>query len=1619
MKKLFTTILCVIVFIQVAKATNFVSNGDFEASTAIGSSYWATNGSNHTFSIETSAPISGAYSAKATIGTVAASSTLQGLYTMVTLPKAATYTVTFTVKSSVDFTQNGTIGVIGQVVQSYGAYGSFGVSTFNSLTANIPKTITYDVTTTTTNTGMCKLAVYYGGLAAGATILIDNVTVTEKTGTSLTNTNLCNGDFETVSGTGLFTTTGYTYNGLTSGTPTKAQCELYYGWSLLRKGIDVATYTTANMTAAIDNTTPLSGTNSMKLTSTGTATAITSDLQFDWIFGGLKDANYTVSFKAKTDAVGGYNLRVALLPWGGGNLISEQTCALTTTAQTFTLTSTAVFAASDGRNILKFLLGTLPNGVSVWLDDIVIAVKQTPTISWTQSALSLKTTDSPVVNLTAATSNMSSVTIPASSAITYSSDNIAAVTVSGTTLNIVGAGTANITASEAADASGFYNAATPVSKAVTVNQNAFRGALISNGTFELSTDATTNVSWWQKTGTAANFTIDNTSQISGSNCAKLTATTLGSVTSCGLFQYMTLPKPSTYTVTFKAKASTACTIQAGLQQSYPPYGWITGVSSSFNLTTSTQTYSYDITTTSATGLCKFIFYFGNVSPDIYLDDVTIVEKTPLTNANLCNGDFETSMGNTIFATSGYNYNGVTYSATPDATQNSLYYGWSLMNYTSASAILTATTETGVDKISGSQSIKLTSTGTATSTSSNTQFDWIFAGMKDKQYNVYFKAKSSVATTMGVSMEAWNYVSSPSTYYLTEQTCNLTTAVQTFSFTTSNPFLQSDGRNILKFLLGKLPYNVSVWIDDVVIQPVQTAVTTPTVTWSQSLTGLSVGNIPVSLTASSDYTPLSSPVASVVTYGSSNTAVITVSGSTLTVVGAGTANVTAYQAADVAGNYSAAPAVVQSVTIAKATPTITVTPIGIYTYNGSAQGPNAVTKGGSTGAVTYSYVGVNGTSYSASATRPTSVGSYTVTATVAADANYYQASSSATGFAILAAIPGVPTAATATAGNTQASVAFTVPSSNGGSSIIDYTVTSNPGSHSATGTSSPIVVTGLSNGTAYTFTVTARNSVGSSSSSDASNYITPVSPSVTVLADANLSTYSTSAATDVTVASGELTVNADAIVKTMTVNPGGKLTLAAGKTLTVVGAIVLHSDAAHTATFVDNGGTITAGTTNVEQYLPQSRNWYISSPVTGATTPANYTVYSYHEAGDNTGFATQSGSPTLYWESIAQGTTFENGRGYIALPVGATTLNFSGTLNAGSVTTGSLTRTTGKTKEGFNLVGNPYTSYLNLIASGNRMDTTNVLATYWMRTRNQADNAYDFDTFNLMSELGISKSAKTVNGIIPPMQAFWVRVKTGKSPATLTFTKAMCQHNSDVANLFRAPSSSKITQQVLHLQLSNGVNMDETILAFNPNASNGSDAYDSPKMSINCVTIPEIFTIIGGEQIAINGMNSIPYDTEIPLGFTTGQAGTNFSIKASQLSNFDAGTQVILKDYLDINNPVINELSNGNSYSFTSAIVSNNTSRFTLTFRAPSVATGINSNENGSFWISTNANGQIIVNSNSSKNTFIAIYNAIGQKIMSKNLTQINAPLVTSLKSGVYMVTVFNAGKTVTKKIIID
>ena len=123
--------------------------------------------------------------------------------------------------------------------------------------------------------------------------------------------------------------------------------------------------------------------------------------------------------------------------------------------------------------------------------------------------------------------------------------------------------------------------------------------------------------------------------------------------------------------------------------------------------------------------------------------------------------------------------------------------------------------------------------------------------------------------------------------------------------------------------------------------------------------------------------------------------------------------------------------------------------------------------------------------------------YTFTVTAVSVAGEGAASLVSNAVVPLPELPGAPTDVVATAGDAQALVSFVAPADGG--PVVSYVVrsqnTSDPAelSVSVTGTSSPLVVTGLTNGDEYTFTVVAVNSAGEGPESAPSGVVTPERP----------------------------------------------------------------------------------------------------------------------------------------------------------------------------------------------------------------------------------------------------------------------------------------------------------------------------------------------------------------------------------------------------------------------------------------------------------------------------------------------------------------------------------------------
>jgi hypothetical protein len=208
---------------------------------------------------------------------------------------------------------------------------------------------------------------------------------------------------------------------------------------------------------------------------------------------------------------------------------------------------------------------------------------------------------------------------------------------------------------------------------------------------------------------------------------------------------------------------------------------------------------------------------------------------------------------------------------------------------------------------------------------------------------------------------------------------------------------------------------------------------------------------------------------------------------------------------------------------------------------------------------------------------------------------YSITAAATGI-----VPGAPTSVVATKGDAQASVAFTAPTTIGSSAITGYTASCQTGTATAitaTKTSSPVVVTGLTNGSLYSCTVKATNSAGTGAASSAA----AVTPAATVKPGTPSITSVTAGATQITVAFTSSTSGGTAATFTATCAATGaasKTQTGATSPLVVTG---LTNGTAYTCSVkAENDIGTSAASTASSSAMPVAASTTVSY-----STPANF------------------------------------------------------------------------------------------------------------------------------------------------------------------------------------------------------------------------------------------------------------------------------------------------------------------------------------------------------------------------------------------------------------------------------
>ncbi|MEN9742308.1 MAG: hypothetical protein RLZZ65_113 [Bacteroidota bacterium] len=495
--------------------------------------------------------------------------------------------------------------------------------------------------------------------------------------------------------------------------------------------------------------------------------------------------------------------------------------------------------------------------------------------------------------------------------------------------------------------------------------------------------------------------------------------------------------------------------------------------------------------------------------------------------------------------------------------------------------------------------------------------------------------------------------------------------------------------------------------------------------------------------------------------------------------------------------------------------------------------------------------------------------------------------------------------------------------------------------------------------------------------------------------------------------------------TLTIDAGATYTVQAGAQLTVTGTLT------NNGTFtIENGGTLVqgasstlagSGTYNVKQNItgagsttPTGRFWYLGSPVSLSSSSVYF--------GNAANVVKKRDESTNSWVALSSGTP-ENlvvGKGYYTQATANSTITFTGgVVNNGAITINGLTRTAGQSFEGFNLVSNPYPSYLNWDA----VTRTNVDGTMWYRTNDGSNMVFDTYVANAAGGIGTNLGGTSVTKFIPPMQSFWVRVSQGQTSGSLTLGNAMRSHfNSLGGSTAGLKSTNDEPSLFLRMNLLQAGKKDQLIVYVNETATNGFDALDGEKMMQ--AGYPQFYTKAADKKIVINGLNSAKKQQALPITMELPTTGVHsFIIEDLEISN----GLVWLEDKQE---EIIQALEPGTVYEFF-ANSGMNAERFVLHFNlldnntpsAPNfneVGSAANFNGKGAN-VHAEAAGVVVIKLLTSTEgaTDIQIRDAAGKLVYNGSTSNLQTNVQLAQANGIYYVTLSSKNGVEVRKVFVQ
>ncbi|MBR9915766.1 MAG: DUF5011 domain-containing protein, partial [Algicola sp.] len=510
---------------------------------------------------------------------------------------------------------------------------------------------------------------------------------------------------------------------------------------------------------------------------------------------------------------------------------------------------------------------------------------------------------------------------------------------------------------------------------------------------------------------------------------------------------------------------------------------------------------------------------------------------------------------------------------------------------------------------------------------------------------------------------------------------------------------------------------------------------------------------------------------------------------------------------------------------------------------------------------------------------------------------------------------------------------------------------------------------------------------------------------------------TSTADNVLILDGTYNSISDISINNLTVNTGATLNIDQTSNITVGGDIevlsngdlILNSSSTEFSSLIAEGSV--TGTVTYNRHVTSNANGndLIAPPVSGESFTSfisnNSNVFA------NSGqtlylfgpFEKPSNSYGLF--SNVEVATLGAGNGYRAASTDDGTFTFSG-----AVTTGSLSVPIVKSGTDFdkwNLIGNPYTSYIKLEdflqANLNELDP-NTVAIY----------GYDADlTFGTEWTIwNMAYSDNNPNSLIAPGQGFFVSSKDGG--ANVTFNPSM--RSTGTSDDFIADRTTNLTHFVI--TMTSTQKTYNTDLYFEENATLGLDiAYDAELFAETPSAYSIYSELTEADQDLNMAIQTIGYDdvngtTLIPIGINLPQ-GQQVSIG---METNDLTYNVYFEDTLT--NTIT--LLNTSDYNLTADTDLLGTGRFFIRFETETLSVTESNLDAIQIYSDTNLK-QIVVKGQVLEETSFVLYDIQGREIIRTDLdTAISRNVIdaSNYANGVYLVQLTNKTNTISRKVVI-